>query len=789
MPKDDKDKAPPVKKRRRLLRFLLTCAVVAAVGYGIALYIVPLFFPLPEGLVGPQQSGLEFTDRHGKPLRRLLSDDAKVDRPATIAEIPRSLVDATLAAEDSRYYSHNGIDYIGMLRAVRDAVIHQEFVSGASTVTQQLAKVASPTRPRTIKTKVIEAFTARRIEMTWDKDEILAAYLNRIPYGNQLHGCRAAARGYFGKPLADLSIAESAFLAGLPNKPTRFNPYRNFRGARARQIWILNRLRTEEWITEDEFEAAIDEKLVLQPRGSHAFHAPHFLDVILTGKTPQTEGLKLDKRKIQTTLDLEIQTFVESTVDSQLALIGDDENGSSEALQGAVVVIENKTGDLLALSGSRDFFNSNGGQINGAWTPRSAGSTLKPFTYLLALEEGFTAASVLADLPVEYNTTTGIYHPVNYDRRCYGPVTLRYALANSLNIPAVRTLETLGGAKPLHHLLTNKLHLTGLSDNPEHYGLGLTIGNAEVRLLELTNAYATLARMGEYKPVNFVATNQQGSLNEPTLFDRDAAWIIADIMSDNSARADAFGFNSPLNFPFRVACKTGTSTDYRDNWTLGFTPEYTVGVWMGRFDNQPLQNVSGVSGAGPIFHEVMSHLHEKTPATWFEKPERLVAAEIDVLNGKRINEALPFRPHLTQTEFFRPDFMPPRARSDEYDEEGKSILPKAFGPWLAEEGGKLRNVASIAKGELHQKDRAPALQITSPLPGTIAYLDPDLPGGGKLFPLRAQADVEVNWKSATLSIKSDDRGAWLVLSPGEHEITAVDQNGRETSTQLVVEEL
>ena len=783
------ENTPPKPQKPRFRKFILFSGVSALLLGIIGLYVVPWFFPMPEGLQNPQESGLEFTDRDGKPLRRLLADESRVDRPATFEELPKNLIKATLAAEDSRYFSHHGIDYIGTLRAIRDALKHREFVSGASTVTQQLAKITSPHRPRELKTKVIEAFTARRIEMSMNKDEILTEYLNRIPYGNQLHGCRAAARGYFGKPLADFSIAESAFLAGLPNKPTRLNPYKNFRGARARQIWILNRLRIEGWITEDEFEAAIDEKLVIQPRGSHAFHAPHFLDLILERKTPQTAQVDFEKHAIKTTLDLGLQKFIETTVDGQLARLGDDEDGSSDAFQGAVVVIKNETGDALALTGSRNFFHSKGGQINGAWIPRSAGSTLKPFTYLLALESGHTAASVITDLPVEYPTSTGIYSPVNFDRRHYGPVSMRHALANSLNIPAVRMLDEIGGAQALHHLLSKKLGLTGLNDNPDHYGLGLTIGNAEVRLLELTNAYAALARLGKYREVNFVSTNQQGLFDEPTLIDRETAWIIADILSDNSARADAFGFDSSLRLPFRVAAKTGTSTDFRDNWTLGFTPDFTVGVWVGRFDNEPLQNVSGVSGAGPIFHDIMLHLHEKTEPRWYEKPERILEAEVDELNGKRVNESLAFRPKKTRTEFFRPDFLPPRARADEYDSAGLTQLPNEFAMWLASEGRQLESVAT-AHTESPLVEKTAPLKIVSPMTGTVAFLDPDLPDGGRFFPLRTGSELSgIKWESESLKIEQRNGTDWLVLEPGEHKVFAKDANGRRAAAHFVVQEL
>ncbi|MCB1079550.1 MAG: transglycosylase domain-containing protein, partial [Verrucomicrobiae bacterium] len=461
-------------------------------------------------------------------------------------------------------------------------------------------KISSPPRSRNLRTKLVEMMTARKLEMSWDKDAILTAYLNRLPYGNQLTGCRAAARGYFGKPLGDLSVAESAFLAGLPNKPTRFNPYRNFDGARERQQYILGRLREEQWISDAQCSAAKTEALRLTESGPVGeFEAPHFIELV---RMAEEDGGELSAR---TTLDLELQHFVEGEIEIQLRAL-DQLIGGRLSTQAGVVVIENATGEVLALAGSRDFFGSPGGQINGAWTPRSPGSALKPFTYLLALEQGKTAATVLPDVPVEFPTPTGAYRPVNYDRRFRGPVTVRRALANSLNVPAVRMLDAIGGPERLHSTLTKQLGFTGLDPDPNRYGLGLTLGTAEVRLIELTNAYACLARLGEYRPYRLT---QQGRIADSTLFDRDACWLIADILSDNLARAEAFGLNSPLRFPFRVAAKTGTSTDYRDNWTVGFTPEYTVGVWVGHFGNTPLQDVSGVSGAGPIFHAVMTELH------------------------------------------------------------------------------------------------------------------------------------------------------------------------------------
>lgn len=764
-------------KTRRFLRLgrLLGPALVV---WLLGMFVVPAFLPLPEGLTRPDAfaPGVIYTDREGRPLRRLLAEnDLRVDAPATLEEVPRGLIEATLAAEDSRYYSHGGIDFLGLARAVRDAVLHREFVSGASTVTQQLVKISSPPRPRNFLTKAREMLVARKLEMSWNKQAILEAYLNRLPYGNQLTGCRAAARGYFGKPLSDLSLAESAFLAGLPNKPTRLNPYRNFDGARSRQRHILDRLLEEQWITPREWSAAKAETLRLAEAGpAGEFEAPHFIELV---RLAEEGGADVHP---ETTLDLEWQHFVEERIEVHLRAL-DQQIGGRLSTQAAVVVIDNASGDVLALAGSRDFHGSPGGQINGAWTPRSPGSALKPFTYLLALERGKSAATVLADVPVEYPTPTGVYRPVNYDRRFRGPVTMRRALANSLNVPAVRLLDDLGGPGPLHAVLTESLGFTGLDPDPATYGLGLTLGTAEVRLIELTNAYACLARLGTHRPYRLT---KQGRVGDLTLFDPASCWLVADMLSDNAARAEAFGLDSPLRLPFRVAVKTGTSTDYRDNWTVGFTPDHTVGVWVGHFGNTPLQDVSGVSGAGPIFHSVMEGLYRRQKPGWYPVPDTLVDTEIDPVLGRRIVGAA--RPQNTVREWLRRDLLPPPATADDYDAEGRARLPAVYASWVESRAG---NVAwQVASGP------PPDLRILSPLSGTVAFLDPDLPGGGRRFPLRAESAAPggLEWASETLRVEADSESgrAWLILEPGSHEVSARDaETGAMAVSRISVEAL
>ena len=763
--------------RKPFFRWSLRLGGVGLVGWCLGMFVVPWFFPLPDGITDPEAfaPGTTYTDRDGTPLRRLLAeDDLRIDSAAAYEELPTQLVEATLAAEDKRFFTHGGIDFLGLARAARDAVRHREFVSGASTVTQQLVKISTPSGPRNFPAKFREMFTARRLEMSWDKEQILVAYLNRLPYGNQLTGCRAAARGYFGKPLGDLSLAECAFLAGLPNKPTRLNPYRNFEGARERQQWILERMREEGWITESDYRAALGETLRLSETGPIGeFEAPHFIELVraaedLTGRI-----------ETETTLDLGLQRFVEQTVETRLQLV-DQEIDQAITTQAAVVVIENETAEVRALIGSRDFFVSESGQVNGAWTPRSPGSSLKPFTYLLALERGQSAGSILPDVPTEYATGTGVYRPVNYDRRFRGPVTVRRALANSLNVPAVRMLDEIGGAEILHGAMIGRLGFTGLDPDARTYGLGLTLGTAEVRLLELTNAYAGLARMGDVRPYRLTrggAPTEEGEASESTPFDPEACWIIADILSDNLARAEAFGLNSPLRLPFRVAAKTGTSTDYRDNWTVGFTPEFTVGVWVGHFGNASLPKMSGVNGAGPIFQAVMTEVHRDVTPSWYPRPATLVEAEIDAFHGKRLSESTQAIARHTLREVFRSGSLPKPAAARDYDARGRSQVEADYRRWLATTGRHFEDRLAVEEGA---PSRTEPLRILSPVSGTVAYLDPDLPGGGRRFPLkidgRDDQATRVKWHSDTLQIESDpDSGrAWLLLEPGRHEVVVVD---------------
>ena len=741
--------------RKRLL------LINGVVGLLIAAPWVALkFVPLPAALLRPLEQSVEFTDRHGATLRER-PVDARFSREVPFAAIPPQLVHAVLAAEDKRFFTHCGVDVRALGRAIWTGVRQRRVTSGASTITQQLVKLAEP-RPRTWWTKCAEAVTALRLEQLWTKEQILAAYLNRVDFGNINIGVASAAEYYFGKPLADLSDAEAALLAGLPRNPRRLNPHSARAAAESRQRVVLQRMHASGWLTDSQLARAHAEQLQIQP-SRRPFRAPHFVDLVMRDAPAAID------QTIRTTLDLELNETVEAQIREHLTRLR-----SQNASNAAAVVLDNASGDVLALVGSDDYFAPGAGQVNGAWARRSAGSTLKPFTYLLALEQGATAATVLADVPTVFPTSTGLYLPVNYNRRSHGPVRLRLALANSLNVPAVKMLNGIDGAA----VLKNRLEawgLTTLQKSADTYGLGLTIGNAEVRLLELVNAYATLARLGEYQPFRLVqkrAAVDRRVVNAVAPAHREEAWLIADILSDNEARTMAFGANSALRFDFPVAVKTGTSTDFRDNWAIGYTPEFTVGVWLGNFDGAPMQEVSGVTGAAPILHGIFDYLHRRFGTTWYTSPAGLVEARVHPQTGKLTSAS---RAGAVMEKFVSRN-LPPAEIDTDYEADGTVRLGPEYRTSLA-------TAAAALPAEPAASNRR--LRLISPVPGTTYIIDPDVPSSANLR-LIAEGG-EVKWTSRSLHFADH---AQVRLQEGRHEFTATDARSAETvSTWIQVKSL
>lgn len=728
---------------RRIVRGGCAVGLAGAAGW----FALPFAVPLPAGLRENPAASPVLLDRHGTPIQHLALADASRAAPVALEQVPADLIACTLAAEDKRFYRHGGIDPLATLRAGRDFFAKRRVVSGASTITQQLVKISSPPAKRGALTKIYEALAARRLEMCWSKRQILSAYLNRLDYGNLRIGIAEAARFYFQKPLADLSLAECALLAGLPQSPSRLNPIRHPQRAIARRNTVLQRLAGNR--DSSRVAAALAEPLSLRPL-AESQAAPWL--------ARQAEHSNFQSQSpIRTTLDLPLQRDLEAIVREETAKLR-----QAELRHAAVVIIHNPSGEILALVSSADWGDPHGGQFNGALIPRSPGSTLKPFTYLLALERNHRLpCSILADIPSPFRTPQGLDLPENYDRSYRGPVTLRTALACSLNIPALRELNALGGPRPLQQLLEG-LGITTLGRDCSIHGLGLTLGNAPVRLLELTNAYATLARQGRYfPPILFPSQPEVGR----SMFDAHSAYLIADILSDAAARAPSFQPGGPLDLPFKCAVKTGTSSDFHDNWCLGFTPEFTVGVWAGNFEQQPMKGLSGIAGAGPIFHRAMLRCHRDVPPSWFERPAGLADITIDPRTGKR----LPADANNARHDLAPTAQIPPAATPADYDASGRALLDPSYAEWYASRHNLRRNELALDATRAPEK-----LRIISPADNTTFLLDPEIPSGSDQFRPVTNLPGTARWQSDTLRIEPASPEPIIHLTPGTHVLTATD---------------
>ncbi|MCP2520305.1 penicillin-binding protein 1C [SCandidatus Aminicenantes bacterium Aminicenantia_JdfR_composite] len=603
-------------------------------------FYLSIYIPFPKSKLEPAPViSLQILDREGKLLREVLSDKEGRCKWVSLNQISPYVVRATIAGEDKNFFYHKGIDLSAVLRAIYQNIKAGKIVSGGSTITQQVVRNIYHF-PRNWFYKIIEMWLALRLENTISKEEILVQYLNRVYYGNLTYGIESASRLYFDKPASHLSLAESTFLAGIPRAPAILDPYRNFNLTKKRQIKILRRMLRNKMIGLEEYNRALNQELNLVPKNIN-FKAPHFCDMVLSRiKSIEKQNISV----IQTTLDIELQEEIELFLKNHIKRL--ENNGVTN---GAVIVMDNYSGEILSLVGSVDYFDEHhDGQVNGAISLRQPGSTLKPFTYGLALEKGMTPADIIPDIETCIHTEKGDFYPANYDGKFHGPVRLRTALACSYNIPALRVCEYVGP-----HTLLTRLHKAGfqsLKKSADYYGVGLTLGSGEVTLLKLCRAYSALARGGIYKREKvFLKILDKKSReikfkirNASTLvFSPQISYILTHILSDKDARVPAFGYNSPLNFPFPCSAKTGTSKDFRDNWVIGFTPKYTVGVWVGNFDGRPMHNVSGITGCGPLFRDIMLLLERKGTGGNFVEPSGLTKVSICPLSGKIPNSHCP----------------------------------------------------------------------------------------------------------------------------------------------------
>ena len=566
-------------------------------------------------------------DRNGVLLYEIY-DDRRYD-PVKLDQIPPHTINATLAIEDDKFYDHHGFRLESMLRAAKIYLTKGE-VQGASTITQQLVKNVLLSPERTIDRKIRELVLSVMVERRYSKDELLELYLNNISYGGTAWGVESAAQKFFGKFVWELSLAESAMLAGLPSAPSVYSPLNsNIDTAKRRQKQVLDRMVGLGYINVEESKIAYTEELIFVPQ-TNIIRAPHFVFYVrdILEKKYGSRAVMYGGLTIRTSLDLALQEKVQELVREGVA-----NNSYLNLTNGASVVLDAPSSEILAYVGSVDFFQEGWGAYDVSNAGRQPGSSVKPITYSLALSKGFTPASVINDSPVSYSQGVGLppYRPVNYDGRFRGNVTLRQALAGSYNIPAVKVANSLGPKNIVG--LGNKMGMKSW-DPESDYGLAVTLGSKEARLIELTNTFGTLARGGNYIPTEpFLSIKDSNGrelynrvFSAEAVVDPGVAFLISSILSDNSARASAFGFNSPLNIPGKVvAVKTGTTDNKRDNWTVGYTPSFVVGVWVGNNDNTAMNQflASGLTGAAPIWNNIMSHLLADIPREEFVVPDNI----------------------------------------------------------------------------------------------------------------------------------------------------------------------
>jgi 1A family penicillin-binding protein len=614
----------------RKVRYYLTGSLITLIIFGFyQSYLFLKSLPSPKNIGKVNFSiSTHIYDRKGRILFEIYRDQNRT--PVKLKDMPPYITQATIAIEDKDFYNHRGISLVGgIIRAIKEMILKKQ-LQGGSTITQQLVKSALLSPERTITRKIKEIILALWAERIFTKDQILELYLNQVPYGGATYGIEEAAKRYFGKSAKDLNLSEAATLAGLPQAPSTYSPYINPQLTLRRRNEVLEAMHQLNFIDKNTKQKEQQQPLNIVGIKQN-INAPHFV-FFIKEKLENLYGIKIVEEsglRVITSLDLDIQEEVERILKEEI-----DKVRYLNVNNGAVLVVKPNTGDILAMVGSVDYFSTPSGAFNVITSLRQPGSAIKPMMYALALQKGYTAATILDDSPVVYRFGSNeIYSPVNYDGRFHGKVPLRYALANSYNIPAVKVLSTLG--VPAFVDWGRKMGINSWKD-ASNYGLSLTLGGGEVRPIELAQANSVLANLGYRVPINGILQvnsytgeiNYQPQIRKENILDEGIAYILSDILSDNFARQWAFGQRSFLEVNgYKVAVKTGTTDNKKDNWTVGYTPEFLVLVWVGNNDGSPMNPylTSGITGAAPIWNRVMTYLLKNYgQGAWYEEPENIV---------------------------------------------------------------------------------------------------------------------------------------------------------------------
>lgn len=630
---------PSFLQRIHILKIALLLAALS--GALLLAVIMPILKSLPNPsrlLDRPTPLTTKIYDRNNVLLYKIYRSENRTLVP--LEKIPKALVSATIAVEDDAFYNHQGISLKGIIRSVYKN-LRGDRLYGGSTITQQLVKNTLLTPEKTIQRKIKEALLAIIVDAKYSKEEILQMYLNEVGYGGASYGVEEASLAYFGKSVTDLNLAESALLAGLPAAPTAYSPLgAHPEAAKKRQEVVLKRMKDLGYIDPSQEIEAKKKELIFKPQSNHLL-APHFVMYIkeLLASKYGEKMLEEGGLEVRTSLDLKTQNMVQKIVANEINKLS-----NYSVTNGAAVVTNPTNGDILAMVGSKDYSDiKNDGNVNVVLSPRQPGSSIKPILYSLALENGFTAASIISDTPITYQVAgQPAYSPRNYDNRFHGNVSLRIALASSYNVPAVKIVSALGISKMIDR--GKQLGITTW-DDPSRFGLSLALGGGEVKMIDMAVAYGTLANLGKKTDLNPILEikNAKGKTietkdyyQESQALSREVAYIITDILSDNTAREPTFGRNSLLRIKDHpnVAVKTGTTQNLRDNWTIGYTQDFLVATWVGNNDNSAMSHIaSGVTGASPIWNKIMTNLLSDIPDKTFPKPENIHEADICSYTG------------------------------------------------------------------------------------------------------------------------------------------------------------
>ncbi len=810
--------------QRNSARIIFVGVVVILGFFFYIFWDLPSLDALPETFMTPS---VRITDRNDRLLYEILPQEGGRNTVLSIENIPQCLKDATIAVEDKNFYTNPGFDLTGIARALWINLKGGETVAGGSTITQQVARnllLSQEERTeRTLRRKLREAVLAAQMTRKLSKDEILALYLNQINYGGLAYGVEAAAQTYFGKPASELLLPECALIAGLPQAPGVYNPFTNPDLAKERQRTVLGLMEKQGYITREQRLSAESTPLSYNPV-PYPIEAPHFIWIIKDQIDRLTsQGILNSSQSIiaRTTLDLDAQRLAEEILKRRIdEYKSEDVALSHNVNNAALVVLDPTNGEILALVGSADYFDESiDGALDMAISPRQTGSAFKPFVYALALDparaDAWTAATPILDVSTTFALRDGTaYTPVNYDGFEHGVVPLREALGSSLNISAVKALQHVGIEDTIN--LAQRLGITSL-DEAGNYDLSLVLGGGQVSLLELSTAYATLANNGYYTGhVSILdihdADNRllyKPDSNPPLqILDPRVVWLVSDILSDDSARSTGFGLNSALKLDRIAAVKTGTTTNFHDNWTIGYTPDLVVGVWVGNSGYEAMRDVTGLTGAAPIWHELMRGLLQGRPDHPFTRPDGLIQVEVCDLSGLLPTSACPntraewfiagTEPTQTDTVYQQVwiDALTNSLANDSTPAERRQFitvlnLPVEAREWAREQGLPLLSDYSQTSENVSQQENQ--LVLLSPRPNTAYRIDPNFDPASQQIQIEIAAGEGISqvtiWADGNLlaTFSSPPYQAWWTLSAGEHRFWAegMDANGQRVKSEIV----